>query len=143
MMSEYEDAVKKYTYNPETGVVFSKLRRRGVAKMGMLLGKPRRAYQIAFLLMEGYIPETIDHKDGNRDNCKWSNLRAATRKQQSANTTKAGVYRWPSGVYYYQLMVDGKRYYETGFSTWDAANAAHKAKCLELQGDFAVQLRDE
>lgn len=141
-MNDQEAAKAKYTYDPLTGVVWSKLKRRQVLKNGMVNGKQRRPYEIAFLIMEGYLPRTIDHRDGDNSNNRWENLRAATPGQQSANTTKAGVYRWPSGVYYYQLMVDGKRYYETGFSTWDAANAAHKAKCLELQGDFAVQLRN-
>ena len=141
-MNDLDFARANYTYNPDTGVVTSKRRRQPVRKNGMINGKQRRPYQIAFLLMEGYIPDSIDHRDGNRDNDKWYNIRAATPAQQSANTTKAGIYKWPSGKYYYQLCVDGQRYYESGFHTWDEANDAYKTKCLELQGEFAVQLRE-
>lgn len=138
-----ERAKLRYLYNEETGELRRKNSSKIIRTSTSIDYQVFRPYQVIFLLKEGYVPETIDHKNGNTTDNRWTNLRAATRKQQSANTTKVGVYQWPSGLYYYQLQVDGKRYYQTGFATREAATAAHKEKCLELQGEFAVQLRDE
>ena len=136
-----QEAHVKYSYNPETGKLFSKRRGKEVLKNGRVSGKQLRTYQIAYLLMTGYIPETVDHKDGNRANNKWSNLREATRLEQSANTSKAGIRKWPSGMWYYQLCVSGKRIYKGGFATYEEAKKHYDKVCLALQGDFASQNR--
>lgn len=140
MMSDLDNARAKYSYDPESGVLLSKRLARAVSKNGMVNGKQQRPYQIAFLLMEGYVPETIDHRDGDRTNNKWSNLRAATRLEQSANTSKAGIRQWPSGKWYYQLSVVGKRFYQGGFASKEEARQAFDQECIALQGDFCTQL---
>jgi hypothetical protein len=90
-------------YNPDTGL-FTWLRptsnrvTRGeiagsVLKMKSatytrisLDGGRYQAHRLAFLYMEGKLPpELTDHKDGNGQNNKWSNLRKATRSENNKN----------------------------------------------------------
>ncbi len=42
-------------------------------------------HRLVFLLHHGYLPEFIDHIDGNRSNNKIENLRSATKAENSAN----------------------------------------------------------
>ena len=45
-----------------------------------------KAHRLAFLYMEGYTPENeIDHKDGNRSNNIWSNLREVSHQCNMQN----------------------------------------------------------
>ena len=64
-------------------------------------GKQYEAHRLAFLYMEGYIPEQVDHIDHNESNNPYSNLRPATDLINSKNRTisilnKSGV----TGVYW-------------------------------------------
>lgn len=77
-------------YNPKTGI-FTWLISRGSIKKGNISGyvnkstgyliigidnKKNKAHRLAFLFMEGYLPENdIDHIDRNILNNKWDNLR--------------------------------------------------------------------
>ena len=135
-----EEAKRKYTYDPVTGVVFSIRKQRRVRKNGMVCGRQLRPYQIAFLIMEGKLPASVDHKDGDTDNNVWKNLREATNAQQSANTKKEGIRCWPSGVWYYQLCVNGKRHYKSGFATRLEAQKEYDELCVKLQGEFSTQV---
>ena len=103
-------------YDPETGV-FTNLKKRanlqinevvgwvsGVGKAKeykiCLEGISYAASRLAFLYMTGIIPKIVDHKDTNRLNNKWENLREAdyslnalNRSRSSNNTTGIkGVY---------------------------------------------------
>ena len=43
------------------------------------------AHRAAFLFMEGYLPEEVDHSDGNGCNNKWHNLASSDRKSNAKN----------------------------------------------------------
>ena len=46
------------------------------------------AHRAAFLYMEGWLPEEVDHDDGDGTNNKWSNLKGSTRKLNALNLRK-------------------------------------------------------
>ena len=63
--------------------------------------KSVKVHRIIFLLAHGYLPENVDHIDGNRSNNHIENLRAATMAQNKYNqklykSNKSGV----KGVYW-------------------------------------------
>lgn len=52
-------------------------------------GKLYKAHRLAFLYMEGQFPKDgVDHKDHNRDNNAWLNLRHATQSINLKNQSK-------------------------------------------------------
>ena len=86
-------------YNPDTGVLTWRVQRRSikpgsvagaVGKWGYrdvtVEGVSYKAHRIIFKIMTGRDPvNDIDHKDLNRDNNAWANLREATRSQNHMN----------------------------------------------------------
>ena len=52
-----------------------------------LLGKRIPVHKIVYLLHHGYIPEIVDHIDGNRSNNKIENLRICTKAENNINTS--------------------------------------------------------
>lgn len=107
-----------------------------------------RAHRLAFVLMGVDIPAgfEVDHKDCNRLNNVWTNLRLATRVQNAANQ-KAHVHRkhaqLPKGVsmkrnrFRAQIGYGGKQIPLGTFATPEEAHAAYAAKAKELYGDFS------
>lgn len=79
--------------------------------------KQYKAHRLAFLYMEGYIPEyEVDHIDRNRSNNKWNNLRHVTgvcncqnRKVKSTNKSGVtGVYKRPNNRWASGICINGK-----------------------------------
>lgn len=52
-------------------------------------GKNMRAHRVAYYLMTGDWPDTIDHIDGNPKNNVWSNLRSVDTRTNNRNLHRA------------------------------------------------------
>ena len=100
-------------------------------------------HRAIFLFHHGYLPETIDHIDGNPSNNAIENLRAATQAQNNRNrrptpkkygqlgmTLVQGKYWTP------QLRVDGKKFYLGCFKNLEDAKAAYKNAVDKYCGEF-------
>jgi len=51
----------------------------------MINGKNYMLHRLVFLMFNGYLPELIDHKDGNPLNNRVENLREASKSENSCN----------------------------------------------------------
>lgn len=111
------------------------------------------AHRLAWLYVTGEWPkDLVDHKNMDRDDNRWDNLRAATKGQNGANrgpqtNNKSGH----KGVYlvrnYYvstgddawkaEIMIDQKHHHIGYYRTAGEAISAHAEKARELFGEFA------
>lgn len=110
-------------------------------------GKSYPAHQLAWLYMTGDFPDgEIDHRDGDRSNNAWGNLRLATREENSRNKgvsvrSKSGI----KGVYWVKstgkwrcsIMVNRVTVFSKVFDTKEEAADAVKAERERLHGNFA------
>lgn len=116
---------------------------RGYAVIG-IDGKLYRAHRLAFLYMTGSFPKhEVDHKDCDRSNNKWENLREATRSQNLANRGAQtslclkGVRLLPSGRYQAYIGFKGKQRNLGVFQTPEEASAAFARAANDNFGEFA------
>ncbi|MBP3935112.1 MAG: HNH endonuclease [Pseudomonas sp.] len=140
------------SYDKDSGI-FTWLKRRGSAKKGDhagmvtwdgyikigCLGKTYKAHRLAFLFMDGSIPDCdVDHVDGDRKNNSWSNLRKCNdfenqqnRKLSSHNTSGyTGVVKTSSG-WTAVIWAGGNKTHIGSFRSAEAAAIAyaeHKEK---------------
>ena len=110
-------------------------------------GKAHRAHRLAWLYMTGDWPEAdIDHRDGNRANNRWDNLRAATRSEnihnmglRARNTSgrKGACYDAKRQKWLAQIVVNGKYIHLGRYETRDEAGDAYDAAARRHFGVFA------
>lgn len=147
-----------FHYDPETGV-FTRIKLSGPrSKLGVVVGTYcdgyrtikvdgilHRAHRLAWLYMMGVWPEfLLDHKDTNRSNNAWENLRPATsvgntqnaKTRSDSKTGVKGVYLARNGRYAAVVQANGKRSF-LGYhpSIAVATNVVRKAR-ESLHGDF-------
>ena len=147
-----ENAAKLLTYDPETGDMVWKVRKKGGRGLGKkagyishgyvmigLGGKHLFGHRIAWFLHYGYLPEQqIDHKDRNRANNRIDNLRVTennwadnhqNRSLPSNNTSGVIGVKWhkASGKWAAQIQVNRKQIHLGLFEKFDDAVAARKA----------------
>lgn len=144
------------TYDPETGEATWL---KGTWK-GRKVGTPtckgyvqarinNRSYlmhRVIWFWMKGEWPGEIDHKDCNRSNNRWDNLRLATKEQNQWNTGVRGdnssgfkgVTR-PKGrtKWHAYINVDGRRKFLGSYPTAEEANRAATAARQAAHGEFA------
>ena len=96
------------------------------------------AHRLAFFYMTGSFPEKeVDHKDGNKDNNAWNNLREATPRQNMANrlaskrskTGVKGVSFNQSGGYQVHISLGC-------YKTLEEAKAVYDEAAKKLHGEF-------
>lgn len=147
-------------YDPETGVwlwmnpTCSRMKPGDVAgtfKDGYLKitvdGHQCRAHRLAFLYMTGRWPVAeVDHRNCDRADNRWANLREATHAQNCRNTGPRATntsgfmgVRWHARGRRWQarIHVDGREIYLGLFDTPEAAHAAYCAAAHQLHGQFA------
>ena len=148
-------------YDPETGIWITRVKRKLSA--GSVAGwvdkdgytiltincKNYRSGRLAWFYMTGdWPPVKVDHKDTNRANDKWGNLRLATNSQNGANRSVQannslgvkGVFFNPScrlRPYLAGIRVDGKSKHIGSFSTIEEASEAYQNAAREIFGEFA------
>ena len=104
-----------------------------------------KAHRLVWLYIHGEpVPDVIDHVDHNRRNNRFSNLRAATKLQNGANsrvrknntTGVKGVGLW-HGYYRARIMYEGKDITIGCFKTLEEAAKARFEAASRLHGTFA------
>lgn len=148
-----EQLLKKYTYDPETGVLTTNRtglpvrKHNGKGYRSMRIdGIHYRAARIIWKMMTGREPaEIIDHINGNHSDDRWCNIREATYRQNAQNcrcqrNSKSGLKgvsadlkgRWNATI-----RIDGISTYLGKFSTAEEAHEAYKSAALKHFGEFA------
>jgi hypothetical protein len=150
------------SYDSETGVWTTRVSsHNGRWKAGRIAGVLSRGYRVirvdgwlylssrlAVLYMTGEWPaEEVDHKDTNRSNDRWLNLREATRQQNASNRPispnnksglKGATFRKGRRRPWFAQIVVANRNISLGyFATKEAAHAAYCAAAREHYGEFA------
>lgn len=112
-------------------------------------GRAYRASRLAWFYVTGEWPShEIDHKNTQKDDDRWINLRPATKSQNGANKSPyknnklrlKGVYKLRrSGpkLFVAQIKKENKVIYLGCFKTKEEAHAVYYAKAKELHGNFA------
>jgi hypothetical protein len=139
-------------YDPKTGIFINKTDRAN-QKAGALAGhvgpngyrsimidyKAYYAHHLAVLIMTGAFPPKkthVDHKNGNRDENWWENLRVTTfsinghnRKNLNKNNSSGatGIYQVPSGKFSAKIWVDRSQIFLGTFDTFEAAYSVREA----------------
>lgn len=152
----YEQIVKKFIYDPETGCFYKRervdvldgwygYRRLSIGTAGKR--KFIKAHRAAFIYMTGKWPTFhIDHIDTDKGNNKWDNLREAEIYQNLSNMKKfksntsgfKGVHqRKCDGRFVAYIGHKKKKIHLGTFCTAELAYAAYCAKSDELHKEFS------
>ncbi len=105
--------------------------------------KRELTHRLVWLWVHGYLPEQIDHIDGNRLNNRIANLREATTSQNHGNMARPtkntsgykGV-RQRGKRFYASIKHNRKMLYIGTFATAEEAHIAYCEKARELFGEF-------
>lgn len=142
-------------YNPNTGVFLNKTSGKGKSGAGEKAGSPsngyidiqidgarRRAHQWAWFYVTGEWPQSrIDHRDLDRSNNKWDNLRLCTQSQNLANR-RAFKPGQPKGIrqkgdkWQARIRVDYQEINLGTFTTQEDAAEAYKIAAKKHWGEF-------
>lgn len=149
-------------YDPETGI-FTRLVNSGTAKAGDVAGTRQRggyvlisvdgtqylAHRLAWLYETGSWPAAhTDHRDGDKANNRFANLREATSTENGRNRSRPrdntsgakGVYWSRRRCKWVAQISDGRKVINLGgFNEIADAVAARRAAEAEIYGEFACQ----
>lgn len=109
-------------------------------------GKMYQLHRLVWVWVYGKDPGAIelDHRDRNRKNNRWYNLRLADFTQnrintatQTNNTTGVRGVHKDGNRYIARIRIRNKRYRLGSFASLEEAAAAYKKAAKELHGEFA------
>ena len=109
------------------------------------IGKKRcLVHRIVFMWHYGWLPEMIDHINGNRTDNRIENMRPATKLQNNANasirrdnTTGFKGVSINKGKYVANIRIGGKKVSLGSFETALEADAAVRVRREEIHGEYA------
>lgn len=141
-MLAQKQLLQSHYYNPETGLFYKRMTAGQLKEVGsncngyLLCTINYRHYlvhRLAWLYTTGEWPEEdIDHRDDDKANNKWSNLRLATKSGNQENQKHAQASNLSTGLlgasskgsrFQAQITVKGKRLH---LGTFDTAEDAHQ-----------------
>lgn len=110
-------------------------------------GRHYQAHRLAFIWMTGEVPDFVDHKDKDKTNNRWTNLRPATRQENMFNRSKfksnksgfkgvsfyAKTKRWKA-----QIQKGGVKIHLGYYATAEQASEVYQRNAIELFGDFSA-----
>lgn len=131
-----------YTYDPETGIVYSRLNKivknkdkYGYIKFSMTIGYKKSVtlfvHQFAWYCINKECVEQLDHINGIKDDNRIYNLRAVNNMQNAwnRNDVKGYWFRKNRQKYQAQIQINGKKKCIGHFNTEEEARQAYlKAK---------------
>ncbi|UYE95850.1 hypothetical protein KNLIENLN_00037 [Sinorhizobium phage NV1.1.1] len=144
-------------YDPETGKFTRLVARRGIAKEGAVAGSLHSkgyiritigdneylAHRLAFLYMTGNWPEfQVDHKDLDKVNNAWDNIRESTSTQNNANKAGRGQTGFKGvtksrGNFRAMISINGKQCHLGTRSTPEEAHALYAKAANDVFGEFS------
>jgi predicted phosphodiesterase len=126
---------KGYTYDPETGNIYSRLgkilkrKNKGYVHIGTTINKKTLnlfGHNFAWYCVYGNCDtDQIDHINGVRDDNRICNLRNVNKNQNQWNRKTAKGYNFYRNKYQAQIQVNNKRIYLGYFTTEQEARQAY------------------
>ena len=148
---------RRFIYDPDTGVLRHKLGQHaghvagypngnGYLRVDMKGdGRRLRAYvhQIAIAMMTGAWPEAVDHRNLDKTDNRFENLRECSRAENMRNCTQRSHSRQPyKGVrkqrnrWQARIRVDHREIHLGSFLTAEEAQASYAAAAEKFHGEF-------
>jgi hypothetical protein len=148
---EYDPATGDFRWLVNRGINNTKGRRAGTVnsrgyRVIEINEKAYREQRLAWFYVTGKWPEhEIDHRDRDRQNNRFSNLREATRSENTRNkvckksgrTGIRGVTQRENGKFRAIITVHQRRIHLGTYNTKEEAQAAYIFAAINLHGDFA------
>jgi hypothetical protein len=143
-----------FIYDPETGAVTRKRDGEVCGSRGgeryiraLVDGKMFYVHRIVFALHFGFMPDRVDHRDGDKRNNRPSNLRECTQAENTCNRgkTEAGFSSQFKGVHFEaqtqkwraEIKKNGKQRKLGRFDTEEEAAEAYNEAAKVTHGEFA------